>query len=213
MTQTYNDPFASTSAPSVSFDKAPIGTSYTGTVLELPAMVQARDFETGNPATWPDGNPKMTVVTKLSVNGEERSLWAPKPSAMFAAISDAQKAAGAALAIGGTLTVTYVGDKPNATNPRLNPAKQYSATYQPPNAFGSDDSSAPTWASSTPVQNAVANAIQNPSPQSIEAAHQTAMAAERQAAAPVTSGPTPEAIAALKAAGVDPATVYPGYTG
>ena len=193
MTTTHNDPFASTSAPSVSFNNVPVGTSYTGTVLELPAMVQARDFETGNPATWPDGNPKMTVVTKLSVNGEERSLWAPKPSAMFAAISDAQKAAGAALAIGGTLTVTYIGDKPNATNPRLNPAKQYSAVYQPPNAFGTDDQQIPS--------NAPTGQYAEPVPQ------------QPATTAPAASGPTPEQVAALKAAGVDPATVFPGYTG
>ncbi len=192
MTTTHNDPFASTGAPSVSFNNMPVGTSYTGTVLELPAMVQARDFETGNPATWPDGNPKMTVVTKLSIDGEERSLWAPKPSAMFAAISDAQKAAGAALAIGGTLTVTYTGDKPNATNPRLNPAKQYNAVYQPPNAFGGDEASAPAWAQPAPAQ--VAQPVQPVAAQ-----------------APVASGPTPEQVAALKAAGVDPATVFPGW--
>jgi hypothetical protein len=193
MTQTYNDPFASTSAQSVSFNNMPVGTSYTGTVLELPQLVQARDFETGNPATWPDGNPKMTVVTKLSVDGEERSLWAPKPSAMFAAISDAQKTAGASIAVGGTLTVTYTGDKPNATNPRLNPAKQYSAVYTPPNAFGTDDQQVPS--------NAPTGQYAEPAPQ------------QQPTAAPVTNGPTPEAIAALKAAGVDPATVYPGYTG
>ena len=187
MTQTYNDPFASTSAQSVSFNNMPVGTAYTGTVLELPQLVQARDFETGNPATWPDGNPKMTVVTKLSVDGEERSLWAPKPSAMFAAISDAQKAAGASIAVGGTLAVTYTGDKPNATNPRLNPAKQYSAVYTPPNAFGTDAQEVPAD-------------VQHSTP------------AQQQTAAPA-NGPTPEAIAALKAAGVDPATVYPGYTG
>lgn len=194
MSTTYNDPFASTGAPSVSFNNMPVGTSYTGTVLELPAMVQARDFETGNPATWPDGNPKMTVVTKLSIDGEERSLWAPKPSAMFAAISDAQKAAGAALAIGGTLTVTYVGDKPNATNPRLNPAKQYNAVYQPPNAFGTDDQQVPS--------NAPTGQYAEPAPQQQQPAAQAA-----------TGGPTPEQIAALKAAGVDPASVFPGYTG
>lgn len=196
MSTTYNDPFASTGAPSVSFDQRPIGTSYTGTVLELPAMVQARDFDTGNPATWPDGNPKMTVVTKLSINGEERSLWAPKPSAMFAAISDAQKAAGATLAIGGALTVTYVGDKPNATNPRLNPAKQYQAVYEPPNAFGSDEATQPAW--SQPAAAPVAQPVQQPAPA------QTA---------PTANAPSAEAIAALKAAGVDPATVYPGWTG
>lgn len=194
MTQTYNDPFASTGAPSVSFKDMPVGTSYTGTVLELPAMVQARDFETGNPATWPDGNPKMTVVTKLSVNGEEMSLWAPKPSAMFAAISDAQKAAGAALAIGGTLTVTYVGDKPNATNPRLNAAKQYSAVYQPPNAFAEET---PAQAQQTVAATLEATPVQQPA----------------AAATPAAGGPTPEQVAALKAAGVDPATVFPGYTG
>lgn len=195
MTQTYNDPFASTSAPSVSFNNMPVGTSYTGTVLELPQLVQARDFETGNPATWPDGNPKMTVVTKLTINGEERSLWAPKPSAMFAAISDAQKTAGASIAVGGTLTVTYTGDKPNATNPRLNPAKQYSAVYTPPNAFAEDKQQAAQQ---------VATEVLQATPAAQQAPAQ---------AAPVTSGPTPEAIAALKAAGVDPATVYPGYTG
>lgn len=195
MTQTYNDPFASTGAPSVSFKDLPVGTSYTGTVLELPQLVQARDFESGNPATWPDGNPKMTVVTKLSVNGEEMSLWAPKPSAMFAAISDAQKAAGAAIAIGGTLTVTYVGDKPNATNPRLNAAKQYSAVYQPPNAFGTDSQEVPNDAQQNVAQTLGATPV------------------TQQSAATPANGPTPEAIAALKAAGVDPATVYPGYTG
>lgn len=191
MSTTYNDPFASTGAPSVSFNNMPVGTSYTGTILELPAMVQARDFETGNPATWPDGNPKMTVVTKLSVGGEERALWAPKPSAMFAAISDAQKAAGAALAIGGTLTVTYVGDKPNATNPRLNPAKQYQAVYQPPNAFVDD----------TPA--AAPAAVHQPAPAQ----------SQQPVDVPMPGQPSAEAIAALRAAGVDPATVYPGYTG
>jgi hypothetical protein len=32
-------------------------------------------------------------------------------------------------------------------------------------------------------------------------------------AQPVANGPSPEAVAALRAAGVDPATVFPGYVG
>lgn len=131
------DPFAGgDTVPSISFKDAPIGTTYTGKVVEAPTMIQARDYETGQPASWPDGNPKMTVVTKLALTtGEERSLWAPKPSSMFAAIADAQKKTGTLIAVGGTLTVTFSGEKPNATNQRLNPQKLYTVQYVPPNAF------------------------------------------------------------------------------
>lgn len=131
------DPFAGAeSKPSVSFKDKPIGTTYTGVVTKAPELVQARDYESGQPAFWSDGNPKMTVVTTLEINGEELNLWAAKPSALFRAIADAQKAAGAQVQVGGTLTVTFSGEKPNEKNPRLNPQKLYTVTYQPPNAFG-----------------------------------------------------------------------------
>jgi hypothetical protein len=134
--QHYDDPFATSERhPSLSFKDKPIGTRYVCKVVERPNMVQARDFETGERATWDDGNPKMTVVTGVEVNGERMSLWAPKPSAMFAAMGEAQQQAGAQIAPGGTLTVEYVGDKPNEKNPRLNAAKQYRVTYEPPSAF------------------------------------------------------------------------------
>lgn len=186
MTSTITDPFAGgTSTPSLSFKDAAPGTSYTCVVVEAPTLLQSRNFETGNPDFWPDGNPKMSAVVKVTVNGEERSIWASKPSALFAAIANAQQTAGQQITPGGTLVVTYTHDKPN-DNPRLNAAKQYSAVYTPPNAFGTDSQEIP------------ADVKQTQAP---------------AAAAPVTNGPTPEAIAALKAAGVDPATVYPGYTG
>lgn len=130
------DPFATAERnPSLSFKDKPIGTRYTGKVVDRPSLVQSRDFETGERATWEDGNPKMSVVTTLEVNGEKVSLWAPRPSAMFAAIAQAQQDAGVRIEPGGTLTVEYVGDKPNEKNPRLNPAKQYRVTYEPPDAF------------------------------------------------------------------------------
>lgn len=193
MTQAVTDPFAGgTSTPALSFKDAPVGTSYTCTVVEAPTLLQSRDFETGNPASWPDGNPKMSAVVKVTVNGEERSIWAAKPSALFAAIASAQQASGQQIAPGGTLVITYTHDKPN-DNPRLNAAKQYSAVYTPPNAFGTDTQQVP---SSAPVGQVTA-----PAP------------AQQQAAPAPTGGPTAEQIAALKAAGVDPATVFPGYTG
>lgn len=130
------DPFAGGEGnPSLSFKDKPHGTTYRGLVAELPALVQSRDFETGNPATWPDGNPKMVVCTTLDIDGQLFSLWAPKPSALFAAIKEAQNTAGQQIAIGGTLEVTYTHDEPNKTNPRLNPAKQYRVAYAPPDAF------------------------------------------------------------------------------
>lgn len=136
MSEHFDDPFATReSAPALSFRDKPVGTTYTGTVTDRPTLVQSRDFETGERATWPDGNPKMSVVTQLDVNGDKVALWAPKPSAMFAAIAAAQQDAGARIDVGGTLSVTYSGDKPNEKNPRLNPQKQYRVTYQPPNVF------------------------------------------------------------------------------
>lgn len=157
------------SAPSISFKDAPIGTTYSGTVTEAPSIIQARDYETGNLASWPDGNPKMTVVTKLALTtGEERSLWAPKPSSMFAAIADAQKAAGALIAVGGKLTVTFTGEKPNASNPRLNPQKLYTVTYVPADPFAAPPAPAQPVAAApiqyTPEQIAAARAAGIPLP-------------------------------------------------
>lgn len=142
--QHIEDPFAGgDSVPSVSFKDTPVGTSFTGVVTKAPELVQARDYESGQPAFWSDGNPKMTVVTRLEINGEERALWAAKPSAMFRAIADAQKAAGAQIAVGGRLTITFSGEKPN-DNPRLNPQKLYTAVYAPPNPF--QDEQVDPWA-------------------------------------------------------------------
>lgn len=130
---TETDLFAGGGSPSLSWKDKPIGTTVTGTVTEAPKLVQSRDFETGEPAFWPAGrdgqiNPKMAVVLAFEVGGEALSVWAVKPSAMFAAIASAQKNAGGhRIDIGDTLTITYAGDKPNE-NPRLNAAKQYTAT-------------------------------------------------------------------------------------
>lgn len=129
------DPLAGgVSRPSVSFKDKPVGTVIEGEVTEAPKLVDARDFETGELAKWPDGNQKKTIVVGLLVDGEEVSLWAPVPSAMKAALFEAQGKAGKGVRIteGGKLAVKFVGEKPNAKNPRLNAQKLYAAIYTPP---------------------------------------------------------------------------------
>lgn len=196
--------------PSISFNNQPVGTSYVGTVVEPATLVQSRDFDTKELAYWPDGNKKMSVVITLDINGSHFGLWAAKPSAMFQALVDAQKEAGQKIAAGGTLGITFVGEVPNEKKPWLNAQKQYKAVYSPPdpfaqqqapaqqpsNGFGANAGPPPSWATQSPA----------PAP---AAAPVAAPVSAPAAAAP--SGPSPEQVAAIKAAGLDPATVFPGY--
>lgn len=126
--------FDNDSRPSISFKDATIGTSFDLTIDKNPEMVQSRDFETGNPAVWPDGNPKMSVVISATNNTtqEECSVWAAKPSGMFSALADAERAAGADIVPGGKLLITLTGETPNK-NPRLNAQKVYTIKYTPGN--------------------------------------------------------------------------------
>jgi len=117
------DPFGSDKAPAVSWKDAPVGTVVTMKVSGPAKLVQSTDFKTKEPAKWPDGNPKMSVVINGTVDGEERSLWAPKPSALFAAIAEAQKAVGQngkahRLREGDTLLVKFTGTKPTTGDPQ-----------------------------------------------------------------------------------------------
>lgn len=135
-TQSYEDPFAGAEKhPAISWKDKPIGTKVTGIVTAAPKLVQARDYDTGDPAFWPDGNEKKTVVTELEIGGEIYSLWAAKPGALYAAMAAAQSAAKTTIAPGGRLTVTFIGEKPDPARPRLNPQKLYEVTYSPPDAF------------------------------------------------------------------------------
>lgn len=93
----------------------PVGTRQGGTVIELPKKLQARDYDTKQPDVWPDGNPKMTVVTVLDCpDGTKRGLWAAIPSSMFTAIRDAIAATGGTpIALGDQLWATISQYKPN----------------------------------------------------------------------------------------------------
>ena len=155
-----NDPFAgSTKTPSVSFKDLPVGSSQTGTVVEAPKMVQSTNFDTGEPDFWDAARtqPKMSVVTRLRMDdGEERSLWAQKPSAMFRAIGDAQQKAGKLLGVGDKVTVTFTGERANPDKPRLAPQKQYEVVITPGDAFAAP--AAPTGAPAAPAAPAAAPA-------------------------------------------------------
>lgn len=208
--QQINDPFAGAEGlPSLSFKDAPLGTTHTGVVTRAPELVQSRDFETGEPAFWKDGNPKMAVVLhmRLDSTGDEVAVWAAKPSSMFAAMGAAQKAAGAQISLGGRLAVTLQGEKPN-DNPRLNAQKLYAVRYQPGDAFAGE---------AAPAQAITPAYAQQPAPTPyVPQAQAPAPVAPQPAAQPVAapaSGPTPEQIAALKAMGLDPATVFGAQAG
>lgn len=131
-----DDPFASDSfGKALSFKSVKEGHSYTGKVVALPTIRQARDFTSGELKFWPDGNKVETVVVGLEVDGEKRSVWAQKPSSMYRAISDAQKEAGARIALGDELTITWVRSEPNKKNPKLNDSKIYEAKVVKADAF------------------------------------------------------------------------------
>lgn len=121
----YDEPDPFEKVPSVSFAEAPVGTVVSGVVTQTAKLVQSRDYMTGEPATWPDGNPKMAAVLHLTVDGEERALWAGKPSALFNAIREAQQAVGSRIEVGDTVAVKFTGEKKDPDNPRKNPQKLY----------------------------------------------------------------------------------------
>lgn len=107
----------------------PKGTKIGGRVVEAPKLVQQRDFNTKQPAWWDaeKTQPKMAVVTAVDVNGTTMSLWAKKPSDLFAAINKAMNdTGGSAISIGDSLFVELVGAT-QGDDPAKAPAKNYVA--------------------------------------------------------------------------------------
>lgn len=127
------------------------GAQVEGSILEIGDPIQARKWTpdgTGDPDTWPDGQPKMQAAIKLQTEGRDpedpeddgvRNLWVPvagarKPGSMLNAINTAVAATGnREPAIGGTLAVRYVQNDPQSKNPQ-NPRKMYQARYTAPSS-------------------------------------------------------------------------------
>jgi hypothetical protein len=126
-----------------------VGAVVTGTVIDAPSARQSRNFESGEPDTWPNGDPKMEVVVPLATSERdpeiedddgERSLVLPVGSARFKAVQAAMKRAGVkALAPGGVIAVRYTKDGPKPKGSKLNAPKEFSAEYTPPAGVSEQD--------------------------------------------------------------------------
>ncbi len=217
------------------FDR--IGDTVTGQIVSL-QEVQQTDLQTGEPKMFANGQPMMmyrvSLATQLRdpanpsddghrdvyLKGSRKS----ETQSSLAAVLDAVRAAtgGTDLEPNATLTLTYIGDGP-ASQRGFNPPKLYQATYQRA-VMGLGGPQYATQQPTAPVQQPAAPVQQYAPPQAPAAppvqyapqqpVQQYATPPAPQApASAAPGGPTPEQVAALRAAGVDPASVFPGYQG
>ena len=218
------------SGGSASFPFQNIGDSVTGKILNLEELQQT-DLQTGEVKTFTNGQPMMMYRVELQTNLREgemddgvRSVYlkgskkAESQSSLAAVLQAVLTATGrAALTVGGTLTLTYTGDGV-AKGRGFSAPKQYSAQYAAPSVSLDPQ---PAAAPQAPAPAAPASPWGNqPAAPASPWGNQPAAPASpwgNQPAAPqatpatpapaAPSGLTPEQIAALKAAGIDPATL------
>lgn len=142
-----------------------IGDSVTGKLLEIGEEQQTREFSPkgdGDPAYWDKEKtrPKMqrrfllecTPDPNLPDDDGRRGVYATvsaKAGGMYAAIEQALRGASA---LGGILSVTFIGTDPESANPQ-NPRKLYTASYQPPSLLGGAPAAEPA-AQQQPAQQA-----------------------------------------------------------
>jgi hypothetical protein len=132
-----NDFLMSTGVRSASF--ANVGDTVVGHIIRKPEVRQQRNFDTGEPLFWADGNPRMQMVIVLMTEEQdpgdaedsgERSIYAR--GNMLAAIRTAVRQSGArGLEVGGKLLVKFSGEG-TPTRRGLNAPKLYEAKYRAP---------------------------------------------------------------------------------
>jgi len=122
------------------------GDSVTGKVISL-EEVQQTDMQSGQPAFWDGGQPKMMYRVELQTELQteetddgKRSVYLkgsrkPETKSSLAAVLAAVRAVtgGTNISAGAELTLTYVGDG-QASKRGYNPPKQYTAEYVAPKA-------------------------------------------------------------------------------
>ncbi len=127
--------FFNSGSPSCRFKR--VGDMHTGIVVSFEEK-QQRDLTTGNPKSWPDGNPAMMLVITLQTEERDdeiedddgrRCLYVNKPGGMFVAIKTA--IGKFKFSPGSKLAVKYVKDGvPKQRG--FNAPKEYVAKYWPP---------------------------------------------------------------------------------
>lgn len=171
--QSSTDPFAGgQKTPALSWKGLPIGTVFVCRVLEPAKLLHSRDFETNEPAYWDleKTQPKMSAVINVTILdgphsvGEDRSIWAQKPSQLFQAIAQAQKEAGAQIGEGGVLRLKFAGETPHE-NKRYSPIKNYLAKYEPPAARDAFETPTPAPVGQQPQYARPATTTTAPAPQ------------------------------------------------
>lgn len=213
---------------SAKFDQP--GDTVAGTITSTEVREQT-DIQTGKPLTWDNGDPRMQLVVSLQTDLRDdndddgvRAVYVkgskkPGSKSLHDAVRAAVQSAGAkGLEVGGTLSVSYVGDEPSQTR-GFSPRKLYEARYAAP------DKAAQTggFLGTAPAQQAPAGGQagdpwatqqqQAPAPQPAAQAPQP----QPQQAAPADSQVSAENAAADKARqlinlGLDDATIA-GATG
>lgn len=120
------------SIPSISFKDAKIGDSFTGTITDL-ETAQVRNYESGEPEFWEDGNPKLQIVVTLATDYSDNAeddgqrkvyLFGQKLQAAKAALKEAGLDK---LEKGSKFTIAYAGEKPSS-NKKYNNVKLYGIT-------------------------------------------------------------------------------------
>ena len=221
---------------SASFQFERPGDTVTGRVTNLEELQQT-DLATGEVKTFTNGQPMMMYRAELQTQLKDdpmddgiRSVYlkgSKKPesqSSLAAVLAAVRTVTGRySIAVGGVLTLTYVGDGVAQTRGH-NAPKLYSASYVAPtiDLGGGPALAAPQQHVPAPFPpaaqqhiNPATGEVTYPAAQPVQPAQQqyTAPAPVQQAAPPAAAGPTPEQVAALQAAGIDPAAVYPGWRG
>jgi len=140
VTQTVEDFFAG-GVTAAKFEDRAFGTVIGGEIVDEPRMQQQRDYESGEPMTYPDGNPAMqlvVVVQAYAPSGDDdgRRAFYVKGQMRQAVGEALRKHNEKAPRRGGQLWIKYTEDKPTTLkNGRPgNPQKIYAAKYEPPSA-------------------------------------------------------------------------------
>lgn len=125
-----------------------IGDRVKGTIVAMQKRQQT-DMQTGDPAFWANGDPKMMLQVSLQTeiqDGDDdegmRSVYlrggnySPakgKGTSSLIAVKDAVRKSGSekGIEVGGVLTLEFTGEA-RSSNKGFNPAKLYTADYAPP---------------------------------------------------------------------------------